>query len=89
MEQLCKKQKELEEELREKSESAMLGDYYLIRAGIKEFKAVPNGRIKDSNRPESDLQFVLWKAIESWAGRRLDPKCSGIDQTSAAAMKSV
>ena len=89
IERLYKKQKELEKELRGKSESTMLGDYNLLRAGIMEFKAVLDGRVKDSNRPESDLQFVLWKAIESRAGGRLDPKRSGMDQTNAAAMNSV
>ena len=44
---------------------------------------------KDSKRPESDLQFVLWKAIETRAGGRLDVKQSGLDQTNCAGLVSL
>ena len=67
----------------------MIGDYNLIRAGIKEFKDLVESTPKDGNRPASDLQFVLWKAIETRAGGRLDPKRSGMDQSNGNGMKSV
>ncbi len=44
---------------------------------------------KDTKRPQSDLQFVLLKGIESRAGGRLDLKQSGLDQTNRAGLTSV
>ena len=83
---LHEKERELQEELRNKSDSTMLGDYNLIRAGIKELQELIDGTPKDSKRPDSDLLFVLWKAIESRAGGRLDPKRGGMDQSDANGM---
>ena len=78
------------EEERDYSEDGELGDLTLIEAGMEEFETiVREGNQKDSKRPKSDLQFVLWKAIESRAGGRLDPKQSGMDQTNASGMESV
>ena len=77
-------------ELRELSETTAIGSYNLILAGLKEFEVVLKTRPKgDSKRPESDLQFVLWKAIETRAGGRLDLKQSGLDQTNSAGLVSL
>ena len=40
-------------------------------------------------RPRSNLEFVLWKAIETRAGERLDHKQSGRDQTNAFGLTSL
>ena len=57
------------EELRDISEKSILGNYNLIHAGIKELEEVLKTRPKkQSKRPESDIQYVLWKSIESRAG---------------------
>ena len=78
------------EELREISSRTMLGNYNLIFAGTKDFLELLKARPKkNSKRPESDLQFVLWKAIESRAGGRLDMKQSGLDQTNVSGLASL
>ena len=60
----------------------MLGNYNLIHAGTKDFLEVLKAKPKkNSKRPESDLQFVLWKTNESRTGGYLDMKQSGLDQT--------
>ena len=67
-----------------------MGSYTLILAGFKEFETFLKTRPKgDSKRPESDLQFVLWKAIETRAGGKLDLKQSGLDQTNSAGLVSL
>ena len=79
-----------EDELRAVSATSKHGDYNLIAAGLEEFKVILQIKNKkDSMRPGSDLEFVLWKAIESWAGGRLDLKQNGRDQTNRSGMKSV
>ena len=79
-----------EEELRITSETTALGDYNLMAEGYEEFKQVLSLRNKkDSKRPKSDLEFVLWKAIETRAGGKLDLKQSGRDQTNQAGLYSV
>ena len=79
-----------EDELREVSATSKHGDYNLIAAGLQEFKEILQIKNKkDSMRPGSDLEFVLWRAIESRAGGRLDLKQQGRDQTNRAGMKSV
>ena len=56
----------LEDQLRDISAGTSLGNYNLIATGLEEFKGVMSEhRKKDSKRPQSDLQFVLWKSIES------------------------
>ena len=71
-----------EEELRIRSETTALGDYNLMAEGYEEFQQVLSLRKKkDSKRPKSDLEFVLWKTIETRAGGRLDLKQSRRDQT--------
>ncbi len=68
---LIEEEKLYEEELRVFSESPGLGDYNLIASGLEEFKdalkAKP-GKNTKSKSPESDHEYVLWKAIESRAG---------------------
>ena len=79
-----------EDELRAVSATSKHGDYNLIAAGLEEFKVILQIKNKkDSMRPGSNLEFVLWKAIESWAGGRLDLKQNGRDQTNRSGMKSV
>ena len=78
------------EELRELSGRTAIGSHNLILSGLKEFEDVLKTRPKkDSKRPQSDLQFVLWKAIETRAGGRLDVKQSGLDQTNCAGLVSL
>ena len=78
------------EELREMSSGTMLGNYNLIHAGTKDFLEVLKARPKkNSKRPESDLQFVLWRTIESRAGGCLDMKQSGLDQTNVSGLRSL
>ena len=80
----------LEDQLRDISAGTSLGNYNLIATGLEEFKGVMSEhRKKDSKRPQSDLQFVLWKSIESRAGGKLDLKQSGLDQTNQAGLTSV
>ena len=87
---LDSKQEAANKELRELSETTVIDSYNLILAGLKELENVLKTRPKkDSNRPESDLQFVLWKAIETRAGGRLDMKQSGLDQTNSAGLVSL
>lgn len=79
-----------EEELRIRSDTTALGDYNLMAEGYEEFRQVLRLRNKkDSKRPKSDIEFVLWKAIETRAGGRLDLKQSGRDQTNQAGLHSV
>ena len=81
---------QFEEDLRDESANTKLGDYNLIADGLEEFKQVLIQKTKkDSKRAESDLEFVLWRAIESRAGGRLDLKQSGRDQTNQAGLNSV
>lgn len=78
------------EELRNHSETTSMGAYNLIHAGLREFEDVLKSRPKkDSKRPESDLEFVLWKTIETRAGGKLDMKQSGLDQTNRACLRSL
>ncbi len=80
----------LKEQLQDISERSSVGSYTLIAAGLVELKDVLKEKKKvDTKRPQSDLQFVLWKAIESRAGGRLDLKQSGLDQTNRAGLTSV
>ena len=90
-EQLNTQQEELREQLRDRSDQTDVGTYNLIHEGLKEFEAVLKAGIKknDLKRPQSDLQYVMWKAVETRAGGRLDPKQSGMDQTNASGLKSV
>ena len=78
------------EDLREVSATTAVGDYNLVIAGLKEFTEVlKNEPKKKGRRPNSDIEFVLWKAIETQAGGKLDLKQSGRDQTNAAALNSL
>ena len=82
------------EELRVLATVSKLGDYNLVHAGLKDFedvlKLMPTKKgKKDSKRPESDVQYVLWKTIESRAGGCLDLKMSGLDQTNKAGLTSL
>ena len=72
------------EELRELATVSKLGDYNLVHAGLKDFedvlKLMPTKKgKKDSKQLESDVQYVLWKIIESRAGGCLDLNMSGLD----------
>ena len=82
------------EELRELASATTWGDYNLAHAGLNDFvavlKLVPRTAKarRETKRPESDLQYVLWKAIESRAGGCIDLKMSGLDQTNKAGLVS-
>ena len=90
MELAAQEEDQLVEELRELSGQNGIGDYNLILAGLKVFETLLKARPKkETKRPESDLQYVLWKTIESHAGGRLDMKMSGLDQTNRARLVSV
>jgi len=42
------------------------GTYNLIQAGLREFEVILKARPKkESKRAQSDLEFALWKTIES------------------------
>ena len=80
----------LQDELRSLSQQGAVGDYNLILQGTQELEEVLKARPKkDTKRSQSDLQYVLWKALESRAGGRLDLKQSGLDQTNRAGLTSV
>ena len=54
------------------------GTYNLIQAGLREFEVILKARPKkESKRAQSDLEFALWKTIESRAGGKLDMRNSG------------
>ena len=76
-------------ECRDESANSELGDLRLIREGMKEFREILDSRNENSKLPKSDLEYVLWKAIETRAGGRLDPKQSGLEQTNSSGLKSV
>ena len=82
------------EELRKLASATTWGDYNLAHAGLNDFvavlKLVPRTAKarRETKRPESDLQYVLWKAIESRAGGCIDLKMSGLDQTNKAGLVS-
>ena len=86
---LAEEEDDLREQLRVRLDKTLLGDLNLLLAGLKEMQDVLGNNKEDSKRPKSDLEFVLWKAIETRAGRRLDHKQSGRDQTNAAGLTSL
>ena len=70
---LSAQEKTILKELREILSRTMLSNYSLFFAGTKDFLELLKARTKkNSKRPKSDLHFVLWKAMESRAGGRLD-----------------
>ena len=79
--------------LRDVSDNTAVGYQNLILGGCKEFlkilKARPKKKEKKSKRPENDIDLALWTFIETRAGRELDMKQSGRDQTNCAGLNSV
>jgi len=68
--------------LREQTALTEIGDYNLILQCLKEFQDDLKAKnALDGKRPLSSLEFVLWKAVESRAGGKLDTKNIGKDQT--------
>ena len=66
------------------------GTYNLITAGLKDFEVLLKARPKKpGKRAESDLEFALWKTIESRAGGKLDLKNSGQEQTNGRGLTSL
>jgi len=66
------------------------GTYNLIQAGLREFEVILKARPKkDSKRAQSDLEFALWKTIESRAGGKLDMRNSGQEQTNGKGLTSL
>ena len=86
---LEEQEEDLRERLRDRSDNSSLGDLNLLLAGLKELQDVLGNNKEESNRPRSDLEFVLWKAIETRAGGKLDHKQSGRDQTNASGLTSI
>jgi len=67
-----------------------LGDYNQIVGGLSEFQEALKGIGNvDSKRAQSDLEYALWRCIESRAGGKLDPKNSGMEQTNGKRMVSL
>ena len=80
---------DLIEECRDDIARGERGDLHLIGEGIKEFQDILDSRKENSKLPKSDLEYVLWKSIESRAGGKLDPKQSGLEQTNSSGLRSV
>ena len=77
------------ERIRVRSENLGIVSVNLILGGLKELEDVLKEKKKESTkRPRSDLQYVLWKTIETRAQGKLDPKQSGMEQTNKSGMKS-
>ena len=58
-----------------------LGDYHQLLSGLRDFVEVLKGvNSSESKKAQSDLEYALWKCVESRAGGKLDPKDSGMDQ---------
>ena len=54
------------------------GMYNLIITGLKDFEVLLKARPKKPGKhAQSDLEFALWKTIESCMGGKFDPKNSG------------
>ena len=55
-----------------------IGEFNLILEGLREFMVILKASNKlEGKRPQSDLEYALWKAVESRAGGKLDMKNSG------------
>mgnify|MGYP007095114523 CR=1 FL=1 len=66
------------------------GTYNLITAGLKDFEELLKARPKKpGKRAERDLEFTLWKTIESRARGKLDPKNNGQEQTNGRGLTSL
>ena len=77
-------------EHREASAHTELGLYNLILEGLKDFTVILKERNKlNGKRPQSDLEYALWRAVESRAGGKLDMKTSGKEQTNGKGMISL
>jgi len=67
-----------------------LGDYYQLLGGLRELaEALKGVNSTESKRAKSDLEYALWKCVESRAGGKLDPKNSGMEQTNGKGMISL
>jgi len=77
-------------DLAELAANADFGTWNLIHAGLKSLEGLLKARPKtDGKRAESDLEFALWKTLETRAGGKLDPKNSGQEQTNGNGLTSV
>ena len=80
----------LQEEFQRLSQQGSVGDYNLVLKGTKEFEEILKARTKNgTKRPQSNLQYVLWKGFKSQTGGKLDIKQSKLDQTNKARLMSV
>jgi hypothetical protein len=67
-----------------------LGGYYQLLGGLRELaEALKGVNSTESKRAKSDLEYALWKCVESRAGGKLDPKNSGMEQTNGKGMISL
>ena len=77
-------------DLVELAANADFGTWNLIHAGLKSLEGLLKARPKtDGKRAESDLEFALWKTLETRVDGKLDPKNSGQDQTNGNGLTSV
>ena len=75
---------------RDISDKSEIGDYIIILANTKKSEEVLRARPKKkSKRPESDLQHVLWKIIETRPVGQLDPEQSGLDHANKYLVTSI
>ena len=56
---------------------------------LKVVKAIPIIKQKGSKLPENDIDYGVWKFIESQPGGKLNMKQTGRDQTNSGGMISV
>ena len=72
------------------AQSNDVGEYNIILAGLKEIKTTMTECNKaESKRAHSDLEYAYWKALESRAKGKFDPKNSGTEQTNGNGMNSL
>ena len=64
-----------------------IGDYNLILRGLNDFQEIlKTMKSLEGKRLQSDLEYELWKSVESRAGGELDTKNSGKEQTNGKGM---
>ena len=74
-------------EHRQKTSRTEIGEFNLIIEGLREFTVILKTSNKlEGKRPQSDLEYALWKAVESRAGGKLDMKNSGKEQMNGKGM---
>jgi hypothetical protein len=89
-EKLRRDEEEALKEMVDHAKDSDLGDYYQLLGGLREFlEALKGIHSSESKRAQSDLEYALWKCVESRAGGKLNPKNSGMEQTNGKGMISL